>query len=78
MIATAAMGSTGGARAAVLGSLLVNLMLALAVAALFSEPLPSQACAAAHTTAHKQPPPRPAPSGRHGYVVEARMGWAVG
>ena len=84
MIATGGMSHTGTLPRAVLGALAVNLLLALAVAALVSEPLPSWAtdrrgCAGAHATVHaKQPPPRPAAaSGRHGYLVEARMGWAV-
>jgi hypothetical protein len=74
---------------AVLGSLAINLMLALVIAAVFSVAPTAQAaqaaepqgCAAMHAAAHaKQPParPAPAPSSRSGYVVAARMGWAMG
>jgi hypothetical protein len=75
---------------AVLGSLAINVMLALVIAAVFSvapsaqaaQAAESQDCAAMHAAAHsKQPPARPAPapsSSRGGYVVAARMGWAMG
>jgi len=58
---------------AMLGSLVINLMLGLAVAAVFSASPPAMAAAAA---AHTRPAPaQPARPG-HRYIVAVRMGWA--
>jgi hypothetical protein len=65
---------------AIFGSLLINLMLGLAVAAVFSvSPTATAADLArcpAHSAAHSAPvtaqPARPA----HRYIVAVRMGWA--
>ncbi len=71
---------------AVLGSLLVTLMLGLVIAGV-SSAAPSaraaepQRCAGASPAVQAKPSPaRPAPAARsrHGYLVEARMGWAIG
>lgn len=62
---------------AMFGSLLVNLMLGLLVAAVFSVAPVAQATevGGAHCPHAKQAPARaPAPAHR-GYLVEARMGW---
>jgi hypothetical protein len=65
---------------AVLGSLLINLVLALLVAAVFSVALPARAAeraqCAGRTLHATQTPARPALV--HGYLVAVRMGWAVG
>jgi len=67
---------------AVLGSLLINLVLALLVAAVFSVAPPARAaerapCALGHP-AHTTPTPdRPALVHR-GYLVAVRMGWGAG
>jgi hypothetical protein len=71
---------------AVFGSLLVNLMLGLLVAAVFSVAPSARAadlhgCAGSHAAVHvRQSPQRPAPAAQshHGYLVDVRMGWAVG
>jgi hypothetical protein len=69
---------------AVLGSLLINLVLGLLVAAVFSVAPVGAAelhgCGAAHSPVHARPGPAPsAPARSHrSYLVEARMGWAVG
>jgi hypothetical protein len=71
---------------AVLGSLVINLMLAMVIAAVFSvapqaHAAEQQGCSAAHAAVHvKQAPAHaaPAPSGRGGYLVAVRMGWAMG
>jgi hypothetical protein len=70
---------------AVIGSLLINMMLGLAIAALFSVSPPAQAsalqgCSGAHPEVHAGHSPA-APSralSRHdGYLTAARMGWAI-
>src|ERR1700693_1625202 len=66
---------------AVLGSLLINLVLGLLVAAVFSV-APARAaerapCAGGRTMATTQTPDRPALVQR-GYLVAVRMGWAAG
>jgi hypothetical protein len=66
---------------AVLGSLLINLVLALLVAAVFSA-APARAaehaaCAVGHPVHATQTPDRPAPV-HHGYLIAVRMGWAAG
>jgi len=66
---------------AVLGSLLINLVLGLLVAAVFSV-APARAaerapCAGGHAVHTTQSPDRPAPVHR-GYLVAVRMGWAGG
>jgi hypothetical protein len=71
---------------AIAGSLLINLVLGLLVAAAFSIGPPAQAaeathCAGQHAVHPPRTPAQPAPSGgtaRPSYVVAARMGWAVG
>jgi hypothetical protein len=65
---------------AMLGSLLINLVLALLVAAVFSVAPPARAaerapCALGHPMHTTQTPDRPAPVHR-GYLVAVRMGWA--
>ncbi len=68
---------------AVLGSLLINLVLALLVAAVFSVAPPARAaerapCALGQHPAHTTPTPdRPALVHR-GYLVAVRMGWGAG
>jgi hypothetical protein len=70
---------------AVLGSLLVNLMLGMLVAAVFSVTPTARAaevngCASTHHAAPVRQSPAPAAPGtpsRHSYLVEARMGWAI-
>jgi hypothetical protein len=68
----------------ILGSLAVNLMLGLVVAAVFSvAPVAkageSHACAA-HAAAHTRPTPaQPAPAPqKRSYLTAVRMGWAAG
>jgi hypothetical protein len=70
----------------VLGSLLINLMLGLVIAAVFSV-APSalaEACSGSHpaathskSTAAPKAPATPATSGNHGYLISVRMGWAI-
>jgi hypothetical protein len=65
---------------AVLGSLLINLVLGLLVAAVFSV-APARAaerapCSGGHPVHTTPTPDRPTPV--HGYLVAARMGWAAG
>ena len=67
---------------AVLGSLLINLVLALLVAAVFSVAPPARAAerapCAGRQPVHTTPTPdRPAPVHR-GYLVAVRMGWGAG
>jgi hypothetical protein len=67
---------------AVLGSLLINLVLGLLVAAVFSVAPPARAaerapCAGGRTLHTAQTPDRPALVHR-GYLVAVRMGWAAG
>jgi hypothetical protein len=67
---------------AVLGSLLINLVLALLVAAVFSVAPSARAaeraaCAPGHPVHAMQTPDKPAPVHR-GYLVAVRMGWAGG
>jgi len=70
---------------AAFGSLMINLMLGLVVAAVFgAAPLAradqAHACAAHAAAAHPRPAPaQPAPAApaRRSYVVAARMGWAI-
>jgi hypothetical protein len=67
---------------AILGSLVINLMLGLVIAAVFSVSPPAKAAglpgcsvpAAAHA---RQAPAQSARSG-HRYIVAVRMGWAMG
>ena len=66
---------------AVLGSLLINLMLGLLIAAVFSvsPAARAQACSAPHPADHAKPAstsPTHAPSGHDGYLIAVRMGWA--
>jgi hypothetical protein len=66
---------------AVLGSLLINLVLALLVAAVFSV-APARAaehapCAVGHPMHTTQTPDKAAPVHR-GYLVAVRMGWGAG
>jgi hypothetical protein len=65
---------------AVLGSLLINLMLGLVIAAVFSvtPAALAEACSASHPAAHLKSTSAPtasAASGHHGYLVAVRMGW---
>ena len=65
---------------AILGSLCINLMLGLAITAVFSVSPPVKAAellrCPAHAAAHApQAAPPPAHSG-HRYIVAVRMGWA--
>ena len=65
---------------AMLGTLVINLMLGVAVAGVFSLSRPAIAAAApacpANAAAHTRPTPaQPARSG-HRYIVAVRMGWA--
>ena len=65
---------------AMLGSLVINLMLGLAVAAVFSASPPAMAAAVpacpANAAAHTRPAPaQPARPG-HRYIIAVRMGWA--
>jgi hypothetical protein len=67
---------------AVLGSLLINLVLGLLVAAVFSVAPPARAaerapCALGHPMHTAQTPDRPALV-HHGYLVAVRMGWGAG
>ena len=72
------------AASALLGSLLINLVLGLSMAAVLAASAataPPPRCGTAHAPARPtQPPARPAPAapGHNGYVVAARMGWAMG
>ena len=67
---------------AILGSLGINLMLGLVIAAVFSVSRPVDAaellrCSAHAAAAHApQAPAQPARSG-HRYIVAVRMGWAM-
>jgi hypothetical protein len=63
-----------------LGSLGINLMLGVAVAAVFSVSPPvlaaaSTACPTSHAAQTRSAPAQPARSG-HRYIVAVRMGWA--
>lgn len=65
---------------AVLGSLLINVMLGLVIAAVFSvtPAALAKACSASQPAAHSKStsaPAAPAASGHHGYLVAVRMGW---
>jgi hypothetical protein len=67
---------------AILGSLVINLMLSLAIAAVFSAPPAAKAAELPGCSTHTAAPTRPAPaqparSGRR-YIVAVRMGWAMG
>jgi hypothetical protein len=73
---------------ALLGALLVNLLFGLSMAAVLgastraATPVPPR-CSAVHApaTAPPAPPaahPTPRTPGHNGYVVAARMGWAMG
>ncbi|HEY0767548.1 MAG TPA: hypothetical protein VGD47_06300 [Steroidobacteraceae bacterium] len=67
---------------AVLGSLLINLVLGLLVAAVFSVAPPARAaehaqCAMERTLHTTRTPDRPTLVHRR-YLVEVRMGWAAG
>ena len=67
---------------AILGSLVINLTLALVMASLFSASLPARATESAQCSTHPAAPTRqaPAPPARsgHRYIVAVRMGWAMG
>jgi hypothetical protein len=69
---------------ALAGSLLINLVLGLLVAAALSVYAPAQAAEAARCAKHAVQPSRApertsTPTTHHrGYVVAARMGWAAG
>ena len=62
------------------GSLVINLMLGLAVAAGFGPSPIASAAAATHCSTHEATPARNAPAPRaapvHRYIVAVRMGWA--
>ena len=67
---------------AILGSLLINLMLSLALAAVFSVTPAANAAelpgCSTQATPHTRPAPaQPARPG-HRYIVAVRMGWAMG
>jgi hypothetical protein len=65
---------------AILGSLVINLMLSLAIAAVFSAPpaVAAELPGCSHATAPARPAPaQPARSSRR-YIVAVRMGWAMG
>jgi hypothetical protein len=64
---------------AILGSLVINLMLGLVIAAVFSVSPPAKAAGllgcSTHAAAHaRQAPAQPARSGNR-YIVAVRMGW---
>ena len=64
---------------AILGSLAINLVLGLVIAAVFSVSPPAKAgetaqCPARAAVQTRQPPKRPGPR----YIVAVRMGWAMG
>lgn len=67
----------------VLGSLLINVILGLVVAAVFSvaPAALAEACSGSHPAAtHSKStsaPRAPATSGNHGYLISVRMGWAI-
>jgi hypothetical protein len=67
---------------AVFGSLFINLVLGLLVAALFTVAPPALAAGPTHCTAthavHKADAPARSATPKGGYVVAARMGWAAG
>ena len=67
---------------AVFGSLLINSMLGLGIAAVFSASPPASAAAATHCAAHaattaQRAPLTPAAAAAHRHIVALRMGWAV-
>ncbi len=67
---------------AILGSLVINLMLGMVIAALFSMSPPakaaeSQGCSA-NAAAHTRPAAAPPARSGHRYIVAVRMGWAMG
>lgn len=66
---------------AVLGSLLINVMLGVLIAAVFSASpaARAEACTGPHSAAHVKPAPASpthTPYPRHGYLIAVRMGWA--
>ena len=66
---------------AILGSLGINLMLGLVIAAVFSVSPPAMAAESPACSTHaaapaRQAPAQPARSG-HRYIVAVRMGWAM-
>ncbi|MBV8783870.1 MAG: hypothetical protein JOZ67_06775 [Gammaproteobacteria bacterium] len=70
---------------AIFGSILINVLLGVAVAAVFSVSPTSQAiaCAVQQQAPVAPPPAAPAQGGggqrhSHGYLVDVRMGWAAG
>jgi hypothetical protein len=71
----------GTTTAAIMGSLVINLMLGLLIATVFSVSLPATAAEStgcpARAAAHSRPvPAQPAGPGRR-YIVAVRMGWAI-
>ena len=67
---------------AILGSLAINLMLGVVVAAVFSAPPTATAAESAQCPSQAAAPSRPAPSQpaapAQRYIVAVRMGWAMG
>lgn len=70
---------------AIFGSIVINVLLGVAVAAVFSVTPMSEAMAcAAQQQAPVAPPPAASAQGgggqrhSHGYLVDVRMGWAAG
>jgi hypothetical protein len=66
---------------AIMGSLVVNLMIVLLIATVFSVP-PSATAAestgcSAHAAAHARPAPVQPARPNHRYIVAVRMGWAM-
>jgi len=62
---------------AVLGSLVINVVLGLLIAALFSVAPPAKAAELAARATQSQARPTPsAPSRKQDYLVAVRMGWA--
>jgi hypothetical protein len=67
---------------AILASLAINLMLGLAIAAVFSVSPPARAAevpgCSTHAAPHTRPAPTPPARAGHRYIVAVRMGWAMG
>jgi hypothetical protein len=64
-----------------MGSLVINLMIALLIATVFSVPPPATAAestgCSAHPAAHARPAPVQPARPNHRYIVAVRMGWAM-